>query len=355
VSRLRIRAALFRFDVVGDAVGAQFLDQFRRSLVDEAGFIRFFVLSLTSSALPLFLKLDGLHVRRAAAPGRRASGSCAGDGWSKPGLTSLTGQEASKTTMGSGTRRSEETAHWRDPVSPGAVGRAGRQCSSVPGARLFLGRCEVSRGPRSGSSSGFSTARTAGCGGAPRGPARSRRRSGPGSRNRRSCGQVNLAPLRLVSSAPDLQRARVARAQIAHQVLKREPRVDDVLENQPRRGLRSPRPGSLRMRTTSRGVGRRAVGGDGHEVHLDGDLDEAHQIGHEEHAPFSTPTSSSDRPGVVAGDLLPSLGHAALQVIGADEHLSDSAIDERARGAGHRTSLDGLLRQRRGPCARRAA
>src|SRR6202161_346910 len=52
------RAALFRFDVVRDAVRAQFFDQFRRGLVDVADFVRFFVLQLDFERLALVLELD---------------------------------------------------------------------------------------------------------------------------------------------------------------------------------------------------------------------------------------------------------------------------------------------------------
>jgi len=52
------RAALFRFDVVGDAGGAQFLDQFGRRLVDETDFVVFFVFQFDFERLALVLELD---------------------------------------------------------------------------------------------------------------------------------------------------------------------------------------------------------------------------------------------------------------------------------------------------------
>ena len=73
------------------------------------------------------------------------------------------------------------------------------------------------------------------------------------------------------------------------------------------------------------GVGRRAVGGDRHEVDLARDVELAHEVGRKKTAPLSTPMSSRSRPLVVARDLGAELADAVLQLVGLDEDLADGS------------------------------
>ena len=157
--------------------------------------------------------------------------------------------------------------------------------------------------------------RREGCGSARRGRGRSRSRSGWGSRSRRSAsaGRPCAARSGFVSSAQTSSVAGFARAEAAQQVLERQPGVDDVLDDQHvavlDRGVEI-----LEDAHDPGGVGRRAVGGDRHEIDLHRDLDQAHQVGEEEHRALQHPHQQQRRRcRVVARDLLAELGHAQAQ------------------------------------------
>src|SRR3954453_20888554 len=93
--------------------------------------------------------------------------------------------------------------------------------------------------------------------------------------------QLDLAAVRLGQQGADLQRGGLARAQVAQQVLQRQARVDDVLDDQDV-AARDRAVEVLEDPHHARGVGRGAVGRHRHEVDLARDLDVAHEIGEEE-------------------------------------------------------------------------
>ena len=80
---------------------------------------------------------------------------------------------------------------------------------------------------------------------------------------------------------------------------------------------------SLRIRTTPRGLGRRAVGRDGHEVDLAADVEMAHQVGQEQEGALEDPDQEQVLALVVAGDVLRHRPDAVLQVVRLDEDLAD--------------------------------
>jgi hypothetical protein len=149
--------------------------------------------------------------------------------------------------------------------------------------------------------------------------------------------QVDLPPLGLGQQRAHLERPRVTRAEVAQQVLERQPGVHDVLDDQ-HVAVFDRRVQVLEDPHDAGGVGRRPVGGDGHEVDLDGNVDEPHEIAQEEHRTLED-ANQQQRPGwagsIVARDLLAQLGDAALQILGGDEHLADCGLACHARGCGH--------------------
>ena len=147
-------------------------------------------------------------------------------------------------------------------------------------------------------------------------------------------GHVDLAPLGLRQQGADLERGRLARLQVAHQVRERQPRVDDVLDDEhvPARDVDVE---VLEDPHDARGVGRRAVARDRHEVDLARDDELAHQVGHEEDGALE----HADEQQVAA------------RVVGRDLRAErrDALLARRPRRSGSRrrprsTSLTGLLR-----------
>jgi len=84
----------------------------------------------------------------------------------------------------------------------------------------------------------------------------------------------------------------------------------------------------------ARGVGGRAVGGDGHEVHLARDLDVAHEVGQKEHRPLEHADQDQVAAVVVARDLDAELPHAVLEVVGLHEDLADRRVAHVAQASG---------------------
>src|SRR5918999_1099919 len=123
---------------------------------------------------------------------------------------------------------------------------------------------------------------------------------------------VDLTPLRLGHQRADLQRGRIARLQRAHEVGERQARVDDVLDHEHVSRLHVDVE-VLEDADDARGVGRRAVAGDGHEVDLARDGQAAHQVGHEEDGALKHADQEQVAAGVVGGDLLPQLRDPVLQ------------------------------------------
>src|SRR3954454_11344572 len=114
--------------------------------------------------------------------------------------------------------------------------------------------------------------------------------------------EVDLAPRRLGEQRADLERRRVAGAEVAQQVLQREAGVDDVLDDQDVAAL-DRRVEVLEDPNDPAGVRLRAVAGDRHEVDLDRDLDLAHQVAEEEHGALEHPDEQQVAVLVVARDL----------------------------------------------------
>src|SRR5436190_1380420 len=146
-------------------------------------------------------------------------------------------------------------------------------------------------------------------------------------------GQLDLAPFGFGQQGADLQRRRVAGAEAAQQVLEREPRVHDVLDDEHvstlDRGVEV-----LEDPHHARGVGGRAVGGDGHEVHLARDLDVAHEIRQKEHRSLEHADQHQVAALVVARDLGAELPHAVLEVVGLHEDLADRRVAHVGQASG---------------------
>ena len=126
----------------------------------------------------------------------------------------------------------------------------------------------------------------------------------------------------MVSSAQTSSEAGPRASQRAHQVLQRQPGVDDVLDDQHVAALER-RVEVLEDPHDAGGLGRGAVGGDGHEVDLAGDVDVAHQVGEEEEGALEHADQQQVLARVVAGDLFRHRPDAVLQVVRLDEDLAD--------------------------------
>ena len=208
--------------------------------------------------------------------------------------------------------------------------------------------------------------RTAGCGSARRGRARSRSRTCPGSRSRRSAvGRSTLRRSGLVSSAQTSSERGLARLEVAQQVLERQPGVDDVLDDQHVAAL-DRRVEVLEDPHDARGLRRRAVGGDGHEVDLARHVDLAHQVGEEEDRALEHADQQQVAAGVVARDLARRARARAAARSSAWTRISPIAASREHRQRILRPRPGGMRRRRaaaraeaqprrRGPAARSAA
>src|SRR4051795_5534380 len=140
--------------------------------------------------------------------------------------------------------------------------------------------------------------------------------------------QLDLAALGLGQQRADLQRGRLARAEVAQQVLQGQPRVDDVLDDQ-HVASRDRAVEVLEDPHHARGIGLRAVGGDRHEVDLAWDVDVAHEVGQEEDRALEDAHQQQVALGVVGRDLPVDLADLRLEVVGLDEDLADLGVPHR--------------------------
>src|SRR5262245_53636343 len=92
---------------------------------------------------------------------------------------------------------------------------------------------------------------------------------------------VDLPAGRLRQEGADLERGRLARLEVPQQVGEREPRVDDVFDDEDVPSLDRDVE-VLEDAHDARRVDARAVARDGHEVDLARHLDPPHEVGHEE-------------------------------------------------------------------------
>ncbi len=115
------------------------------------------------------------------------------------------------------------------------------------------------------------------------------------------------------------------RGQIAEQVLERQPGVDDVLDDQDVAPL-DRRVEVLEDPHDPGGLGRRAVGGHGHEVDLDGDLERPHQVREEEHGALEDANEHQIAADIVPRDLGRELADALRQPVLGYEDLADPVV-----------------------------
>jgi hypothetical protein len=71
------------------------------------------------------------------------------------------------------------------------------------------------------------------------------------------------------------------------------------------------------------GAGRRAVGGDGHELHLRRDLQGPREVAHEQHRTLEDPDEENLLAGVVGGDLRCKLTDLGPDLLLGQEHVVD--------------------------------
>ena len=110
--------------------------------------------------------------------------------------------------------------------------------------------------------------------------------------------------------------------------MERQARVDDVLDEQHvavlDRGVEV-----LEDADDARGVGRRAVARDRHEVDLAGDLELAHQVGDEEHGALEDADDQELAALVVAADLGAELTNPRREILLLDQGLADLRVVHR--------------------------
>ena len=215
--------------------------------------------SVTVDRVVLGLEVDGLDLAAArAARGSRcrwASARCVAR------EISFCAKNASTTTIRIGNAALlKNRLMERSRVPARRSGPAGWHAGSTPSRGALAGRARSAPVP--------TRPRRAGCGSARRGPGRSRSRSGPGSRSRRSAiGSSTLRRSGLVSSAQTSSEAGPRAPRLRMRYCSVRPGVDDVLDDQDVAAL-DRRVEVLEDPHDAAGVGRRAVGGDGHEVDL---------------------------------------------------------------------------------------
>src|SRR5215212_3009845 len=146
---------------------------------------------------------------------------------------------------------------------------------------------------------------------------------------------VVLAPLGLGEQRADVERCRLAGLEAAHEVRQRQARVDDVLDHEHVSAL-DVDVEVLEDPHDPRGVRRRAVARDRHEVDLAGHGQAPHQIRHEEHRALEHADQQQVAPRVVGRDLAAELRDAVLQPVVVDQYLLDPALE---LGLAHDPSL----------------
>ena len=139
-------------------------------------------------------------------------------------------------------------------------------------------------------------------------------------------GHVDLAPLRLRQKRAHLEARRLARLEIAHQIGERQARVDDVLDDEDVPAL-DVDVEVLENPHNSRGVGRRAVARDGHEVDLARHRQMAHEVGQEEDGALEDADEEQVAACVVGGDLRAELGDPPLERRLLDQDLRDRLLE----------------------------
>src|ERR1700730_2440958 len=129
---------------------------------------------------------------------------------------------------------------------------------------------------------------------------------------------VALEPF-LQEQSAHLDRRRPARRQVLPQVRQREAGVDDVLDDQ------DVAAGEVDLEVLldaddAAGTGGGPVGRHRHEGELDGQVDGAGKVAHEDERALEDPDEQRRMTGVVGGDLLAELGDALLELFGADHY-----------------------------------
>src|SRR6266567_3129191 len=135
----------------------------------------------------------------------------------------------------------------------------------------------------------------------------------------------NLLGLGLLQQRAHLEAGRLASPEVLQQVVQREPRVDDVLDQQ------DVPPGDLVVEVLedphhARRLRRGAVRGHGHEVELHRQLDVAGDVGHQDERALQHPHEDQVAAPVVLGDPLPQLPDLALDLVAGDEDLFDLVL-----------------------------
>src|SRR5829696_8018518 len=137
--------------------------------------------------------------------------------------------------------------------------------------------------------------------------------------------ELHPAALGLREQRAHLERAGSARAEVAQQVLQRQARVDDVLDDEDvatlDRGVEV-----LEDADDPRGLRRRAIGGDGHEVDLARDVERPHEIRQEEDGALEHADEERLAALVVLRDLSAQLSDATGQLVGLDQDLADGGV-----------------------------
>src|SRR5919197_3771303 len=134
-------------------------------------------------------------------------------------------------------------------------------------------------------------------------------------------GNIDLAPAGLGQEGADLEARGLTRLEVAEQVRERQPRVDDVLDDE-HVAVLDVDVEVLEDADDARGVGRCAVARDGHEVDLAGHGQVAHQVGHEEDGALQHADQQQVAAAVVGGDLLAELGNARGEPLLVDQDLA---------------------------------
>jgi len=117
----------------------------------------------------------------------------------------------------------------------------------------------------------------------------------------------------------------VAGDQVAPEVAQGQPGVDDVLHDE-HVAVAQVEVEVLHDAYDPAGLGRAAVGRDGHEVELHGEIDRPGEVGHEQKRAFQHPDQERRLAVVVGGDLGAELNDARPQCRLGHDHLAEGWV-----------------------------
>src|SRR5580704_4053109 len=144
-------------------------------------------------------------------------------------------------------------------------------------------------------------------------------------------GDLDALLALLDEQGADIEALRLARVEVAAEIVERQAAVDDVLDDEDAAALELGVE-VLDDADDAAGLGRAAVRAHGHEVDVDRQLDRPAQIAQEEHGALEDGDEERGLVYVVPGDLGAQLGDTGRQLLLVDEEGADVGLGPRRDG-----------------------